>query len=250
MAFEPGHRTQRNTLPSVQRLVATKPTEHELSVMRERFVAEYLIDLNGTAAAIRAGYEPTKAGAAAAKLMKPGSVTANAVARAMAARATRTGITQDRVLRELGRIAFADPRCTLNEDGTLKPPSQLDDNDAAVVAGVKSRRMVELNPETGKIQQAEVQEVKFHDKLNALDKIARHLGMYNDKLDVTVTSLAQRLDDAFKRTGRVIDVADESEEYEAEAEAAEIEEQEDEVRAALLGVSTDLDDEMREMLGL
>ena len=71
---------------------------------RERFVEEYLIDLNATQAAIRAGYSPKTAYSIGHELMKIPEVRAR-IYKAMAERSKRTGINADRVLRELGKIA-------------------------------------------------------------------------------------------------------------------------------------------------
>ena len=73
------------------------------------FVEQYLVDLNGKEAAIRAGYTPDAATVRAAKLLRRVPVR-QAVAAAMAARAARTGITVERVIAEYARIAFADWR--------------------------------------------------------------------------------------------------------------------------------------------
>lgn len=73
------------------------------------FVEEYLVDLNGKEAAIRAGYARDAAAVRAAKLLRREAVR-QAVAAAMAARAERTGITPERVLDEYTAIAFANIR--------------------------------------------------------------------------------------------------------------------------------------------
>ena len=73
------------------------------------FVEQYLVDLNGKEAAIRAGYTRDAAPVRAAKLLRRLPVR-QAVAAAMAARAARTGITAERVIEEYARIAFADWR--------------------------------------------------------------------------------------------------------------------------------------------
>lgn len=73
------------------------------------FVREYLVDLNGRQAAIRAGYAPGSARFTASELLARPAVQ-EAVAKAMVERATRTGITADRVLERLWGIATADPR--------------------------------------------------------------------------------------------------------------------------------------------
>ena len=77
------------------------------TVMQKRFVQEYLIDLNATQAAIRAGYSKKTAQEQASRLLSKVKVQAD-IQKAMKRRSERTGITQDRVLEELALIAFSD----------------------------------------------------------------------------------------------------------------------------------------------
>ena len=80
-----------------------------LTPKEERFVEEYLVDLNGTAAAIRAGYSARSARAIAHEnLTKPH--IQDAIATAKAERSARTRVTQDLVIEELRRLAFANVR--------------------------------------------------------------------------------------------------------------------------------------------
>ena len=74
-----------------------------------RFVAEYLVDLNATQAAIRSGYSAATANQIGARLLANVKVAA-AIAEAQAARSRRTEVTADRVVLELARVAFGDPR--------------------------------------------------------------------------------------------------------------------------------------------
>lgn len=178
-----------------------------LTPAQAAFVLEYLVDLNATAAAIRAGASPPNAGVIAAQWMRAGSKVANSVAKAMAERSARVGISQDRVLQELGKLAFGDPRIMFREDGSLKAPTEYNADDGAMIEGIKTRRIVEvaIDPDTGKQKMVpvEIQEVKLVSKMGPLNSLMRHLGMNNDKLDVNFTSsLADRLNDAFRRTGR------------------------------------------------
>ncbi|WP_310731021.1 terminase small subunit, partial [Burkholderia multivorans] len=107
----------------------------KLSAKHQRFVDEYLIDLNATKAAERAGYSKRTAGQIGFELLKKPEI-AEAISEAMKAREQRTGITQDRVLRELARIAFFDPRKLFDADGRPLPISELDDDTAAAIAGL------------------------------------------------------------------------------------------------------------------
>lgn len=78
-----------------------------LTGKQKRFVEEYLVDLNATQAAIRAGYREKTAGQIGFENLKKPEIQ-EAVAKAIQERQARTEITQDRVLSELGRVAFAD----------------------------------------------------------------------------------------------------------------------------------------------
>ena len=83
---------------------------------QKRFVEEYLIDLNATQAAIRAGYSPTTAKEIGCEnLTKPN--ISEAIAKAMAERSRRTGVNQDRVLQELAKIKMYDKRSALVDLG-------------------------------------------------------------------------------------------------------------------------------------
>lgn len=80
-----------------------------LTAKQQRFVDEYLVDLNATQAAIRAGYSAATARSIAAENLTKPNIAA-AVSAAQAERAKRTGITADRVLEDLARVAFGDVR--------------------------------------------------------------------------------------------------------------------------------------------
>jgi phage terminase small subunit len=134
------------------------------------FVREYLIDLNATQAALRAGYRPGYARRACFVLLPKPEVAA-AVASGMAARARRTEIDAERVLLEYARIAFADMRrlAAWGKDGVaLREHTEITDDDAAAI--------VELS-RTGK----NGGRIKLHDKRAALDAIARHLGVFRPR---------------------------------------------------------------------
>jgi phage terminase small subunit len=105
-----------------------------------RFVAEYLIDLNATQAAIRAGYHPKMA----AKLVAKGSI-AEAIAAGQAKQLERADLSAARVLEELRRIAFFDVRRLFDARGHLKPLHRLTAEEAACIGSfevVKKQRPV------------------------------------------------------------------------------------------------------------
>ena len=147
----------------------------KLTAKQKKFVEEYLIDLNATQAAIRAGYSTESAKEIGCEnLTKPN--VKNEIDKAMAERSRRTGINQDRVLRELAKIAFVNPNDVINfRDATVKMTSE---ENLAAIASIKVKEM------PGEYGNATEREVKLYDKLRALDLLGRHLGMFKDKIEI------------------------------------------------------------------
>ena len=158
-----------------------------LTKKNEVFCKEYLIDLNATQAAIRAGYSVDSAGSIGSELLKKPEIRAR-VEKEMADRSKRVGINADRVLRELGRIAFVNPDDLIDlSTATVKPGASPDDLSA--IAGVKVKYVPHKDfDENGDpvVEDAIEREVRLHDKLKALKLCGRHLGMFKD--DPTATA--------------------------------------------------------------
>jgi phage terminase small subunit len=144
----------------------------ELTKKQALFVQEYLIDLNATAAAKRAGYSEKSAYSQGERLLRKAEVQA-VIQVAKRERSMRTQITQDQVLREYARIAFSDLRRFLkwNSDGlTLLDSDGLEDDVAVAIAEVTQT----ITKEGGRLS------VKMWNKMQALDGLARHLGLFDD----------------------------------------------------------------------
>lgn len=156
-----------------------------LTAKQQRFVDEYLIDLNATQAAIRAGYSKKTAQVQSARLLSNVMVSA-AVAKGMESRSTRTGITQDMVLRELAKIGFSDIRKVVRWGETQLRMVGGDEDEGDVLVPYHGLALIDSNDiddETaGAIaevsQGKEGLKVKLHDKKGALVDIGRHLGMF------------------------------------------------------------------------
>ena len=160
----------------------------KLPPMQDRFVDEWLIDFNGTQAAIRAGYSERSARSIAGRLLTKDNIQRE-ISRRQKDLQRRTEVTQERVVKELARVAFADAtdyvqvetRTVEKNDGTelsyqtvtLTETAELSADQRAAIAGIK--------------QGANGVEVKLHDKIKALELLGRHIGMFNDKLEVRAT---------------------------------------------------------------
>ena len=155
---------------------------------QERFVEEYLIDLNGTQAAIRAGYSPKTANEQASRMLANVNIRAH-IKKAMAERSRRTGINQDRVLMELAKIGFVNISDVVDPE-TAKILPDAKEEDLACIQSIKVKP-TEWGTE---------REVKMYDKKAALVDIGRHLGMFKDKLEVEGVEKVVIVDDIPKRS--------------------------------------------------
>ena len=140
---------------------------------QKRFVEEYLIDLNATQAAIRAGYSPETAGSIGAENLKKPEIKSR-IDKAMAERSRRTGINQDRVLQELARIGFAKITDVVDPE-TAEIRTDASDDDLACIQSIKIKPN-EFGTE---------REVKLYDKKSALVDLGKHLGLFKDKVELT-----------------------------------------------------------------
>ena len=151
----------------------------KLTAKQQRFCDEYLIDLNATQAAIRAGYKASKKSTFEVRgyqlLQKPS--VREEIERKMAERSKRTGISQDRVIQELARIAFLNPQKLIDPDDVSVRPDATED-DLACIQSVKVKTM---NGDKG---YSEEREIRLNDKMKALELLGKHLGMFKDKVEM------------------------------------------------------------------
>lgn len=150
----------------------------KLTDKQKKFVEEYLIDLNATQAAIRAGYKKSEYTDTNANKLLENTRIAEAIAKAMAERSKRTGISQDRVVNELAKIAFVNMLDVVDEEGRIR--STASEDDLACIESIKHKESSSINGDSTE------REVKIASKLKALELLGKHLGMWNDKLDVNM----------------------------------------------------------------
>lgn len=165
----------------------------KLTPKQKRFADEYLVDLNATRAYKEAGYSVKSDNAAAVegyKLLRNPKVDCY-IKDKMKAREKRTEITQDRVLKELAKIGFADIKDFL-AFRTAKTVVERDKETGEPI--IDYSQIIEMR-DSDDVDGSIIQEVslnskgvftfKLYDKLAALDKLGKHLGMFIDKTEVT-----------------------------------------------------------------
>lgn len=156
-----------------------------LTAKQERFVEEYLVDLNATQAAIRAGYSAKTAGATGHENLRKPEIQ-DAISEARIKLSERTEITQEKVLAELAKLGFSNMADYMRggEDGDpYLDFSDLTRDQAAALTEVTVEDFKDGRGEDAR----DVRRVKFKlaDKISALEKIGKHLGMFTDRVDHT-----------------------------------------------------------------
>lgn len=144
------------------------------------FLDEYMIDRNATQAATRAGF-------GSAEVMGPRLIKRPHIAAAIAERveqqSERTGITADRVLAEIAKVAFSDLRRVFTPGGNLLPLQDIDDETAACLSSIEIVTRKVPGGEEAEVEH--VAKIKLWDKMNALEKLGKHLGLFADKVEHT-----------------------------------------------------------------
>lgn len=157
----------------------------KLTPRQAAFTQEYLVDLNATQAAIRAGYSAKTAYRTGADNLRKPQIAA-AIQEAQEARAERTRITQDRVAEEIAKLAFSNmlDYMTVTSDGyAVVDLSALTRGQAAAITELQVDEYVEGRDDDARL----VKRIKFKltDKKGALELLGKHLGMFTDRVDVT-----------------------------------------------------------------
>lgn len=149
-----------------------------LTARQMAFAVEYLIDLNGTQAAIRAGYSANGASVTGTRLLSDPSVAAM-IEKAKAQRLTRTKITQDQVLNEMALLAMASVDHFFVDDlGHLRPKPDAPEGIMAAIASVK--RTVRIDEDDNITFTVEF---KLWDKPGTLKLMGKHVGLFPDRME-------------------------------------------------------------------
>lgn len=141
-----------------------------LSEKQKKFCREYQIDLNATQAAIRAGYSKKTANEQGARLLANVSIQAF-MKTLIDAQVKRTEITADMVIKELAKVGFANLQDYVKAGFSIEDIQELERDHAAAIESIRVKQTGGDYPST------EIN-FKLHDKISALEKLGRHLGIF------------------------------------------------------------------------
>ena len=170
-------------------------TKKKVTPKQKRFVEEFLVDKNATAAAKRAGYSKKTAHSIGSEnLIKP--EVKKEISAALKEQSERTLITADRVLEEIYNLAMCDIGEAYNEDGSLKPIKEIPE---AIRRAISSVETEEIKGPDGSCF-GQTKKIKFWEKSKNLEMLAKHFKLLTEKFEVQFDeSLAIRMKEARER---------------------------------------------------
>jgi phage terminase small subunit len=154
----------------------SKTMAERLSIREAAFIREYSVDFNATAAAIRAGYSKSTAGAIGHEYLGKPKIK-DALAKYAAEKMAEIDFSATRVLKELARLAMFDPAKLFNEDGSVKAIHEMDENSRMAIAGFE---VVELPGGKGVLKK-----FRLADKGANLERLGRYHKLFTAKQELT-----------------------------------------------------------------
>lgn len=163
---------------------------------QQRFVDEYLIDLNATKAYARAyDVKETSARAASARLLANVSIS-KAIAHAAEERTKNAGVTVERVLKELTRMAWVDIAEAYDENGALKPIHDIPEDIRRAIVSIEVDEIWEWRgsgEDRERIQIGETKKIKLADKKGSNELLGKYLKMFIDQMEHTASGTLAEL---------------------------------------------------------
>lgn len=161
--------------------MATRKKTSALNDRQKEFVRHYVVDFNGTQAAIRAGYSAKTAGAASSRLLQNVKIH-EFMAQLVKDKADKTELSIERVLAELSAMAFLDPIDLFTSAGVLKPLEDIPESARRAITGI------EIAKDGSGQESIDILKLKLADKKGSLELLARYLQMFVDKSEVKTES--------------------------------------------------------------
>lgn len=148
-----------------------------LTLKQKQFCKEYIIDLNATQAAIRAGYSKKTARFTASENLTKHNIS-EYIQILMENRSKRTEVTADKVIKEIAKLAFFNMADVINDEGNMKSLDTWNVEDLAAIQEV-TETLIKSNEQSQVLNR----KVKIADKKSSLELLGRHLKLFTDRIE-------------------------------------------------------------------
>ena len=153
----------------------------KLTIKQERFCQEYIVLKNATKAAIKAGYSKRTAHSIGFENLKKPEIKKR-IDQITKKTTDKLGITRERVLAEMAKLAFSNVKDLTHEDGSLKSIHELSDDAAASISSIEVDSLFKI-AEGGKgkpkLKTGTTNKIKLWSKDKSLHMLGEHLGILN-----------------------------------------------------------------------
>lgn len=172
----------------------------ELLPKQKRFAEQYVIDLNGTQAAIRAGYSPNGADVTSSRLLDDTRVAAY-IAKLIAQRTSRVNVTADSVLQEMSILANSRlDHYYVDDEGQVRCTEDAPEGAMGAIESIRKKTTIKLGKardgEEGEVTKTYDVTIKLWDKPAPLKLMGRHVGLFPNKVIVSAPGLEDALKNA------------------------------------------------------
>jgi phage terminase small subunit len=155
-----------------------------LTKRQEIFISEYLKDGNGVRSAIAAGCKEKHAGVQACKWLKIPKIK-SVIETKHIQRIAKIDFSAEKVLEGLAKLAFFDIRKLYNEDGSLKPITELDDQTAGAICGIEVEEAYQHFGAGQAKPTGILKKIKIADRGINLERLGRYHKLFTDKVEVS-----------------------------------------------------------------
>lgn len=171
----------------------TMSNDSDLTPQQERFCQEYIVDLNGKRAAIRASYSESTAESQASRLLSKVKVQ-ELVYKLNQERIKKVEIDANFVLEELHKIANSSIKDMVDDEGMFLNIKDMPDHIAKTIQNIDIEERVERDRDTGEeLAVVKVVKVKLWNKDKSLENLGKHLKLFTDKMELAASMTLENI---------------------------------------------------------
>jgi phage terminase small subunit len=162
--------------------MAPRGKDRKLTIKQKLFCKHYLVDLNASQAALKAGYSTKSAPYIGYQLLQK-DIIKKEIQRRMDIRAEKFNIDSDTILKEICKLAFIDASKLFDDDGNLIPVHKLPKEVSAAISSIEVVTKNKPGHDGSDVEYTS--KIRLWDKKGSLELLGKHLKLFTDKLEAS-----------------------------------------------------------------